>query len=415
MKTPLADAINKRLYHISFHTPAHCGVISPHDITELSYSGNLIAHSGAIKESEDIAAISYGAEHTLFVTSGATVALHTAMAIFKGGKYLVFGNMHKAVFAGLRLFAAEAFYFNDAAALEAAIQKTQPAVVIVTSPDYFGNNLDLEYISGFALRYNTPLIIDAAHGAHYAFCSNLPQSATKYGDLVIHSLHKTLPVLTGGAVLHCKQRYYDAAVFTLGELHTSSPSYPVMLSIEAAIATMTSVGQELWDNTLAAVADFSKALPLPYKAAGSDDPTRLVIESPFMGEAVAAALEKCDIFCEMSCENKVVFIVTPYNAAKLPRLLQVISNIRDLPDCSIPPYKVPVYSKPQPIIIKGGYCAVPIKDAVGKRLYKEVGWYPPAVPLFLPGHLLSLKDTHFLSDYANTLYGVDNGCVYVVL
>lgn len=414
MKTPLADAINKRLSHISFHTPAHCGVISPHDITELSYSGNLIAHSGAIKESEDIAALLYGAEHTLFVTSGATVALHTAMAIFKGGKYLVFGNAHKAVFAGLRLFASQAFYFNDITALEATIQEVQPAVLIITSPDYFGNNLDLEYINSVTQRYNIPLIIDAAHGAHFAFCTNLPNLATKYGDLVIHSLHKTLPVLTGGAVLHCKQSYYDAAVFALGELHTSSPSYPVMLSIEAAIATMSSIGQELWDNTLAAVANFTKALPQPYRVVSNSDTTRLVIESPFIGEKVAEELEKQDIYCEMSYENKIVFIVHPYNASKLPQLLGAISGIRDLSIFSTPQYTLPVYSKPQPIIIKGGYCAIPIKDAAGKILYKEVGWYPPAVPLFLSGHLLSRKDIDFLSDYANTLYGIDNGCVYVV-
>ena len=114
----------------------------------------------------------------------------------------------------------------------------KPSALVVTSPDYFGNTLDLEYIKGLCESCGAALIVDAAHGSHFAFCDRLPVSATGYGDLVIHSFYKTMPVMTGGA-LHCKESTPKRAAFALSEIHTTSPSYPVMLSIESAVAVMS--------------------------------------------------------------------------------------------------------------------------------------------------------------------------------
>ena len=58
-------------------------------------------------------------------------------------------------------------------------------------------------------------------------------------------------------------------------------------------------------------------MPSPYEVVKTDDPTRLVIASPYDGAEVCAELERRGIFAEMSYQNKEVFIVNPYNADKL--------------------------------------------------------------------------------------------------
>lgn len=413
MKTPITDAINRYKEHISFHTPAHCGVLSPYDITELSYSGNLLSHEGVINESEQLVSKAYGAECTLFVTSGATIALHAAMAVFWGETFLVLGAAHKAIFSGLRLFAKDAFYLDEYALLEKALKDIRPRALIVTSPDYFGNTLNLNNISVLCARLGVALIIDAAHGAHFPFCSKLPYSATFYGDLVIHSLHKTMPVLTGGAVLHCKKEYYEKAVFAMGELHTSSPSYPVMQSIEAAVAAMEQDGERLWSEVLDEVHKFAKGLSSPYRYIKNDDPSRLVIASPYEGAEVAKALETKGIFCEMSYEDTVVFIVNPYNADKLPMLQNALERIGGLNDCK-QQLQFPFYGTPRKLTIRGVCKRVSLQDAIGKTLHREIGCYPPGVPLFLPGHVLSKRDIEFLSVFGKSFFGIDNGAVFVV-
>jgi arginine/lysine/ornithine decarboxylase len=413
MKTPLNDAVKKYLNHTSFHTPAHCGVISLTDITELSYSGNLFAGGGVIQESERLVSEAYGAEQTFFVTSGATTALHAAMAVFEGECVLVFGSAHKSVFSGLRLFAGSGYYMNDIEGLEGALRDIKPSALVVTSPDYFGNTLDLEYIKGLCESCGAALIVDAAHGSHFAFCDRLPVSATGYGDLVIHSLHKTMPVMTGGALLHCKREYAERAAFALSEIHTTSPSYPVMLSIESAVAVMSEEGGKLWRGVIDKVAGFAKALPSPYEVVKTDDPTRLVIASPYDGAEVCAGLERRGIFAEMSYQNKEVFIVNPYNADKLHLLggaLSEIKGLKEYNEATAPP----IYKAPRKLLLKASYELTAAGGAAGRVLYREIGYYPPGVPLYLPGQELDERDAAFLQSKGKMLFGLDNGRVYVV-
>lgn len=413
MKTPLSDAINAHKVHLSFHTPAHSGVLSTEDITELSYSGNLLTRAGAVGESERLVAEAYGADEAFFVTSGATAAVHAAMSVFAGETFLVLGQAHKSVFSGLRLFAGRALYLGTTEGIREALDTLSPRVIVITSPDYFGNALDIEEISRLCIAKNIALIIDAAHGAHFAFCSKLPNRATEYGDMVIHSLHKTLPVLTGGALLLTKKQYADRALFALSELHTTSPSYPVMLSIERAVATMREQGERLWGETLEEVAHFTRTLPAPYQAVKSDDPTRLVLRSPYSGEAVAAALEARGIYPEMSYGNKVVFIVHPFNAEKLVSLTWALGDIGKLEEAAGEP-QVPKYASPVALVTKGKWEGIPLLEAEGRTLYREIGYYPPGVPLYLPGRVLSAEDIALITSAGNSVFGLDKGRVFVV-
>ena len=77
--------------------------------------------------------------------------------------------------------------------------------VLIVSPTYDGIVSDVEEIARVVHRHGKPLIVDEAHGAHFPFCDQFPKSALELGaDVVVQSLHKTLPCFTQTAVLHIK-------------------------------------------------------------------------------------------------------------------------------------------------------------------------------------------------------------------
>ena len=78
--------------------------------------------------------------------------------------------------------------------------------IVVTSPTYEGMIEPLDEIVALAHARGIPVIVDAAHGAHLGFDPYFPKSPLESGaDLVIMSLHKTLPALTQTAVLHVNE------------------------------------------------------------------------------------------------------------------------------------------------------------------------------------------------------------------
>ena len=129
-----------------------------------------------------------------------------------------------------------------------SLQKDIKAVLI-TSPTYDGVVSDIKSIAEIAHKYEIPLIVDEAHGAHFHFSNYFPTSAVELGaDLVIQSFHKTLPAMTQTAILHnCSDRVDGRLIRRfMGIYQTSSPSYILMASIDACIDTMTAEGHEMF-------------------------------------------------------------------------------------------------------------------------------------------------------------------------
>ena len=86
---------------------------------------------------------------------------------------------------------------------EAVERDPKIEAVFLTSPSYDGFSSDLAGIAAYLHSRNIPLIVDAAHGAHLGFSEYLPKSALQEGaDVVVMSVHKTLPAPTQTALLH---------------------------------------------------------------------------------------------------------------------------------------------------------------------------------------------------------------------
>ena len=248
--------------YYAFHMPGHKRNLdlmdgtSPYriDITEIDGFDDLHHAEGLLKEAQERAAKVYHASETHFLINGSTAGILSAIlgTTEKGDSILVARNCHKSVYHAIYLNELDPVYLYpkfdtelglsteiDAEDVQKALEE-HPKIraVMIVSPTYDGVVSDIEKIAEIIHEAGCLLIVDEAHGAHFGFDPYFPESANMYGaDLVINSLHKTLPALTQTALLHVNgervnrrkvKRYLDM-------LQTSSPSYILMASIDACI------------------------------------------------------------------------------------------------------------------------------------------------------------------------------------
>lgn len=221
------------------------------DITEIDGFDNLHQAEGIILESEKRINRIYGSDETFFLLNGSTGGILSAVscAVERGGKLLIARNCHKSVYHAAYLRNCEIRYVYPKLSKEFEIamgvnpeeirqmleSEEGIAAVVITSPTYEGIISDVEKIAETVHDFHIPLIVDEAHGAHLGFSEKFPDNAIKAGaDIVIHSLHKTLPAPTQTALLHVSGNLVDREKLNryLGIYQSSSPSYPLMAGME---------------------------------------------------------------------------------------------------------------------------------------------------------------------------------------
>lgn len=258
-----------------FHMPGHKRQVNnkylnqPYavDITEITDFDNLHHAEGIIKENQEMAAELYHAEQSWFLINGSTVGILAAISACtgRGGKILMARNCHKAVYHAAYLRGLETIYIYPSYEqicglngkispenVEKALQENSDIeAVIITSPSYDGIVSDIGSIAEIVHAYGIPLIVDEAHGAHFAFHEHFPVSALDLGaDVVIHSLHKTLPAMTQTALLHKKGRRVSSQKLEefLGIYETSSPSYLLIGGISYCLRFLKEQGKEKFET-----------------------------------------------------------------------------------------------------------------------------------------------------------------------
>ena len=203
----------------------------------------------ALRKAQEQAKKNYGTKATYFLTNGSTSGIIASVLACtkKGDKVLIWDNSHPSHLNAVKLAGCEPVYYNLPLIKEWGIpDKTTPDVidikgvkaVIVTSPTYEGIVSDIKALKKVCEKNNAYLIVDEAHGALYPFSDKLPESAVKIADFTIQSLHKTAGGLNPTALLHvnCGLNAEDA----LSMINTTSPSYPLLASIEANINFLNS-------------------------------------------------------------------------------------------------------------------------------------------------------------------------------
>ena len=266
-----------------FHMPGHkrkdllIGEPSRIDITEIPGFDDLHHPEGVILDAEMRAAALWGVKRTFFLINGSTGGVLSAVsaAAEKGSRILVAENCHKSVHHACFLRDLEVAYLKPEKTrfgvpgqispeelLRAFRTFPEAKTVVITSPTYEGIISDIRELSEIVHRQGAVLIVDEAHGAHLAFSKEFPTPATALGaDLVVESLHKTLPSLTQTALLHVVtdripedkiRRYLDI-------YETSSPSYVLLSSIDRCVDLLASERESLFSSYTGLLREFYRS------------------------------------------------------------------------------------------------------------------------------------------------------------
>ncbi len=266
--------------YYGFHMPGHKRLMgnfeNPYrfDITEIDGFDDLHhpEPDGVLTRAQERAARLYGAEETYFLVGGSTAGILSAVSgcTRRGGRVLTARNCHRSVYHAIELGNLKAKYLYpqqiSSLGINGAIcpedvekmleEERRPGgedgpvqAVIITSPTYDGVCSDVKTIAEICHRYGIPLIVDQAHGAHFPFSDYFPEDAVSAGaDVVIHSVHKTLPALTQTALLHIQGKLADRERIRhyLSVYQSSSPSYVLMASIDACTDLLERKSGELF-------------------------------------------------------------------------------------------------------------------------------------------------------------------------
>lgn len=250
------------------------------DITEIPGFDSLYEESGPLLTLKERVQRLYHSENSFLLVNGSTGGLLTAIrsATKRGDTVLMARNCHCAVYHAIRMFGLHAEYIqpdydiygiaegirleqiqqvlecnatSDSPTAETppTLTDKRPSLVILTSPTYEGRISELKAIADYLHEQNIPLLVDEAHGAHLSLHPAFEGSAVAAGaDLVVQSLHKTLPALTQTALLHVNGSLVslDRIRANFKMLQTSSPSFLLLSSVDQCICTLEERAEELF-------------------------------------------------------------------------------------------------------------------------------------------------------------------------
>lgn len=439
----LEDYSQKDYY--PFHMPGHkrnlCSVDGSfpfeRDITEIDGFDNLHHATGILREAQEAAARLYGSKECFYSVNGSTAALLAAISatVKRGGRLLVARNCHKAVYHGMYLREIDPVYIYPHIQYEWGInggitpsrversleENGDVQGILITSPTYDGVVSDVQAIAEIAHRYGIPLIVDEAHGAHFQFSDYFPVSAGELGaDLVIQSLHKTLPSMTQTALLHRYSDRVDSELLKrfMGIYQSSSPSYILMASMDACMDRMAREGASMFDTftqrlerTRIQLMGCHKIRLASEEMVGTAgiydyDRSKLIFSTrntTMNGQQLHTILrEKYHLEMEMESEDYILAMATVADTEEgLLRLEEAIREIdreeekkqtenisreffRENSPCIIMKQMMKISDALEAPVKRGA-----LEESVGKTSAEFVYLYPPGIPILVPGEQIT--------------------------
>ncbi|ARP49444.1 MULTISPECIES: amino acid decarboxylase [Caproicibacterium] len=416
-ETPLYTALRHHhaLHRAPFHTPGHkcaAGALPPDllqlDYTELPDTDSLFEASGPILQAEQAAAALFGARRTLFSAGGCSLCIQTMLRLScpQGGTVLCARNAHRTAVNAMALLGLTPLWVMPKNILNILNKNTDRIdACYVTNPDYYGRLLDISALAAACRRRNIPLLVDNAHGTQLAFTQPDLHPLHQGASMTADSAHKTLNVLTGGAWLQIgEERYVPNAKGAMQLFASTSPSYPIMASLDLARAF-------LQEHPDAFVPVQRRVQQLSQQAASrgilnvSDDPTRLSLKTAEIGLTGTRAAEifrQNGVEPEMADGAYVVLIATPWNiredfarAARAIAALPVGEPLSCGPELpALPPVRMPL----RKAVFSASH-EVPLQRAAGCIAAEAACPCPPGIPVVMPGEEITPQAVQFLGRY----------------
>ncbi len=458
---------------IPMHMPGHkrnttlLGKKFPYatDITEIHGFDNLHDMQGVLKETADLASSIYGAKASFPLVNGTTCGILAAIHALAPTEstVLMARNCHKSVYNAVALRNLTPHYICPKTDELGVFGKISPAdveralqtipncrLVIITSPTYEGVISDVPAIANICHKYGALLLVDGAHGAHLGVLESAVTDATKApdvdtncdtpvtqigpsvtsffpsvtdsgADVVVMSLHKTMPALTQTALFHIGSDRVDEAAIkdALSIYETTSPSYVLLSSIDQCLRMCLDKGDALFSA-------FSRNLRYLYKKTAAlkrlrimsyDDKSKIIISTKntsLSGPELADLLRKqFRIEAEMAGRGYVLAMATVCDSRKsLKALARALIAI----DKTIPPAKktgensalqtekscafpIPEMAQPPAVALSQTGEWISLENASGRVCLDYIFAYPPGIPLVCPGEILSQELIEMLRSY----------------
>ncbi|MFH1823733.1 MAG: aminotransferase class I/II-fold pyridoxal phosphate-dependent enzyme [Candidatus Firestonebacteria bacterium] len=471
LKTPLFDAVVNyaKKKKISFHTPGHKhgdGIskrfrdfvgarIFDIDLTLLEEVDSLQDPKTVIKDAQKLAAEAYGTDYSFFLVNGTTIGNHAMIlsVCLPGDKIIIPRNAHKSVIAGVIISGAIPIYVYPKVDKDLGIIcnvtptqieekiKEHPDVkaILITNPTYNGITTDIREIVRIAHQYKKILLVDEAHGPHLKFHPDLPTSAMEGGaDICVQSTHKIISGMTQASMLHAR-RTIDILKLKriLQLLHTTSPSYILLASLDVARMQMATSGSEILSRVIDLAEETRKHINnLGLRCFGKEitgkegifglDVTKLTIDTRNIGntgyEVSRLLNKKYGIQVEFATPSNLLAIVSLGNTKndiyKLTRALKDIKKnfkineniVKALPDIGFPEFASEVVLTPREASFSVTK-KVSFKDSIGLICAEIVSPYPPGIPLLVPGERITKEAynyLHLLKELGNIINGQDD-------
>ncbi len=458
-KAPLLKALRSSAdkQHAAFYAPGHKrgqGVsqnltsllgdrVFSADLPELPELDNLFAPEGAIEEAQDLAAETFGADKTWFSINGSTCGIMAAIlaTCTQGDKIILPRNIHQSAIAGLILSGATPIFINPeydsqaglaysitpTAVKQALEEHPDTQAVMMLYPTYQGICGDVGAIADVVHQYQLPLLVDEAHGAHFAFHPELPPSALSCGaDLTVQSTHKVLGAMTQAAMLHIQGERISQLKISkaLQLLQSTSPSYLLLASLDAARQQMAESGQELMNHTLR-LADLAQTQlesipcisvwqPPAQPGVKYRDRTRLTVDISPLGISGFSAdkilHEQLGVTCELPLPHHLTFIISfGNNNADIEQLIKAFETLasdflQTNHALSLPHTLCTGESRFAPttphLTPKEAYFAptetISINQAQGRLCAELICPYPPGIPVLMPGEIITTEAINYL-------------------
>jgi len=424
-----------------FHMPGHKRRLLPReletarglDITEIDGFDDLHNPKGIINECQKRAAALYGSDVTAFLVNGSSGGILAAISACcrPGAKIVVARNCHRSVYSAIEINCLNPIYIYPQVdeltgiclgITPGSIEKVfdengEISCLVITSPTYEGMCSNIGEICRIAHDRGIPVIVDEAHGAHFRFSDVFPQSSIECGgDIVINSLHKTMPALTQTALMHINGDLVDRKRLRhmLKIFQTSSPSYILMGSIDGCIRMMEDDGVEIFEkytaNLLKLREELSnlKMLKLlkknDFQHIWDMDASKLVISSLGSGitglELMQRLRENFSLEMEMAGPDYIIAMTAPGDDAEgFKRLNHAVHEIDNELSAVASPgnatagcgFLMPHVDKamnPAQALWKNSE-SIRVSGAVGRIAAEYIYIYPPGIPLIVPGEIIN--------------------------
>ncbi len=432
---------------VSFHMPGHKGSqlykklgygeildkLMDCDITEIPGADNLFQTEDVILEIMEKYKKLYGSKKSYLLVNGSSVGLIAGIlsCTKRGDKVIMARNSHKSIFNAMRLGGLDPVYLfpeileghgilggiSPEEVKKLMDENPDAGCVVLPSPNYYGICSDIRAIAEACHERNKVLIVDQAHGAHLRFIGEgYPMSAEEGGaDIVINSTHKTLASWTQTAVMNVMSDRVDLNVIedNLQILESSSPSYPLMLSLDinADILLDEAKKEKLFG-------EWKEAVDMFYSAAGQipglkiiEDPmldrTKLNMDMGYLGltgNELEGLLNERGIFVELVTGNIIMGMTgigtTKEHVERLVTALRDIASERRTEDCAGAKEQSDILTfKPERAPVPEEKESVLIDDCAGRVCAGSIIPYPPGIPLLCPGEVITKE----LIDYVKKL------------